>query len=289
MPLSLAYSPLPQRPRLVWPGGARLAVWLVPNIEHYQYTPPPQVGHTPWPRMAAPDVGAYAMRDYGNRVGFWRMMPVLKRLGLPATLSLNIAVYELFPDIRDYCEAEGFEIMCHGRFNTDSLHGMDHAAQRAYIADCQARMVALTGRPFTGWFSPVNTATRDTAQAAADEGLSYIVDFFHDDQPTLIADGRITCLPYSLDLNDGWNFRYAVEAEDFCRATLDQFEQLYAEGEEHGRVMSLPLHPFVFGQPHRHGPFERLLEHMASRPGVWFATGSQIADCWRAQQSRGTS
>jgi peptidoglycan/xylan/chitin deacetylase (PgdA/CDA1 family) len=283
MPKSLAYSPIAERPPLAWPGGARLAFWVVPNIEHYAWMPAPSGGQNPWPRMPHPDVGAYGVRDYGNRVGFDRMMPLMKSYGLRPTLSLNTAIYELFPAIRDACEAEGYEVMCHGRLNTDQLTGMGRADQKAYIELCQAQFEALTGRRFPGWFSPANTATVETAAAAADAGLAYIVDYFHDDQPTLLANGRIVCLPYTMDLNDGWNFRYAVEAEDFVRATIDQFEQLYAEGDVHGRVMSLPLHPFVFGQPHRIRHLERILDHIASRPGVWHATGSEIA-AWYLQQ-----
>ena len=281
MPLTLPYSPIVERPRLTWPGGARLALWVVPNIEHYQYQPPTGARPNPWPRMPHPDIGAYGVRDYGNRVGFGRMMPLLARYGFKATLSLNLGVYELFPEIMAACEAGGYEVMCHGRFNTDRMTGLNREEQRACVEDCQAAFQALTGRSFPGWFSPANSATAETAAAAADAGISYIVDYFHDDQPTLLADGRIVCLPYSMDLNDGWNFRYAMEAEDFVQATIEQFEQLYAEGEEHGRVMSLPLHPYVFGQPHRIRHLERLFEHIAAKDGVWHATGSEIAAWYR--------
>ncbi len=277
-----AYSPIVERPRIAWPGGARLALWVVPNIEHYQFMPAAVPVQDPWPRVPHPDVGAYGLRDYGNRVGFWRMMPLLKRFGIPLTLSLNVAVYELFPAIQEYCEAEGYDVMCHGRYNTDRLFMLDPAGQREYIRGCQARFEALTGRRFVGWFSPANTATLATPDAAADCGLDYIVDFFNDDQPTLLAGGRIVSLPYTMDLNDGWNFRYAVEAEDFARATLDQFERLYQEGDAHPRVMSLPLHPYVFGQPHRIAALERLLDVILSREGVWVASGRDIA-AWARQ------
>ena len=273
----LPYSPIVERPRLAARSVARLVLWVVPNIEHYQFVPPEVAVQDPWPRMPHPDVGAYGVRDYGNRVGFWRMMPLLKRLGIPATLSLNVAVYELFPEIRDYCEAERYDVMCHGHFNTDRMFTLDAAGQRDYIDGCQAKFEGITGRRFAGWFSPANTANLETPSAAADCGLDYIVDFFHDDQPTFLADGRIVSLPYTMDLNDGWNFRYAVEADDFARATLDQFERLYAEGGDHPRVMSLPLHPYVFGQPHRIAALERLLDTILSRDGVWLASGREIA------------
>ena len=280
--MEIAYSPIVERPPLLWPDDARLALWIVPNIEHYQYIPAPSRTQNPYPRMPHPDIGAYGVRDYGNRVGFWRMMPLLEKLGIRSTLSLNIGCYRHYPDILDYCESRGYDIMCHGMFNTDYMFNMSAEEQRGYIADCQAEFQALTGRRFSGWFSPANSATAETVAIAADAGLSYSVDLFHDDQPTLEAEGRIVSLPYSMDLNDGWNLRFSMDAEEFVRAAIDQFDQLYAEGD---RVMSLPLHPFVFGQPHRIAHLERLLEHMLSKPGVWQATGSDIADWYRQQKS----
>ncbi len=275
--MDIPYSPIVEREPLRWPGDARMALWIIPNIEHYQYLPPGPGRQNPYPRMPHPDVGAYGVREYGNRVGFWRMMPLLDKFGVRPTLSLNVGCYEHFPDIRTYCEERQFDIMCHGRFNTDLMVDMSAEQQRGYIASCQTDFQRLTGRRFSGWFSPANSATAETPSLAADAGLSYFVDWFHDDQPTLVADDRIVSLPYSMDLNDGWNFRFAMDSEDFVRAAIDQFEQLYSDSETHGRVMSLPLHPFVFGQPHRIAHLERMLDHMMSKSGVWHATGSEIA------------
>ncbi|MDB5857183.1 MAG: polysaccharide deacetylase family protein [Ramlibacter sp.] len=273
------YSPIVNRPPLRWPNGARLALWIVPNIEHYPFAPL-HGAMNPYPRMPHPDVYAYGLRDYGNRVGFWRMLEVLDRHQVKGTLSLNIACYENYPEVRAACEARGYDVMSHGIFNTDHMFDMSSTQQRDYIADCQARFRAAAGRDFTGWFSPANTGTPETVRLAADAGLSYTSDLFHDDQPTLVADGRIVSLPYSMDLNDGWNFRSSMEAADFVRATLDQFECLYAEG---GRVMCLPLHPYVLGQPHRIAHLDRLLEQILAREGVWQATGAEIADWFRRQ------
>jgi allantoinase len=277
------YSPIVERAPLHWPGGARLALWIVPNIEHYQYAPRfSEIIQSQ--RMPHPDVAAYGSRDYGNRVGFWRMLQVLDRHDVRATLSLNIACYEYYAEIREACEERGYDVMSHGIFNTDRMFEMSDSEQATYILDCQQRFRSSSGRDFTGWFSPANTGTAETLSLAADAGLAYTADLFHDDQPSYVAGGRIVSLPYSMDLNDGWNFRSSMEADDFVRAAIDQFECLYAEGETSGRVMCLPLHPYIFGQPHRIQQLDRLLSRLLSHEGVWQATGAEIA-AWYRQSS----
>lgn len=278
------YSPIVERPWLRWPDNARLALWIVPNIEYYQIQPPVQK-FDPWPRCPHPDIMNYGVRDFGNRVGFWRLIEVLDRHKVRATLSLNIACYENFPEIMEACESRGFDVMCHGLYNTDFMFDRDEAEERAYIAECQSTFRRLTGRDFTGWFSPVASATAITTELVAEARIRYTADFFHDDQPfpVQVRSGRLLTLPYSMDVNEGWNLRLNIEAEEFVLSAKDQFDRLYAEGAEIPRVMSLALHPYVFGQPHRVAHLDRLLGYMLSHSGVWQATGIQIADWFDAE------
>ncbi len=125
------YSPVTQRPRIVWPEGKRLAVWLAFNIEHYQYLPPDNAYITPWPRVAAPpDLMMYGYYDFANRVGFWRMLEVIDRYGVPMTASVNVAVLDHFPEIRDAIASRGWGVMCHGVYNTEYLFGLDETRER---------------------------------------------------------------------------------------------------------------------------------------------------------------
>jgi allantoinase len=278
------YSPIVERPPLKWPGDARLALWIVPNIEYYQYMP--QVKNfDPWPRTPHPDVMMYSLRDYGNRVGFWRLLDVLDRHSVRATLSLNIACYENFPEIMEACESRHYDVMSHGMYNTEFMFDMTEDGERAYIAKCQDTFKQLTGRDLSGWFSPVASATVTTSDLVAEAGLTYTADFHHDDQPVPIhvRNGKLLSLPYSLDLNEGWNLRLNIDAEEFVLAVKDQFDRLYQEG---GRVMSLALHPYVFGQPHRIAHLDRLLEYIFSHEGVWQATGIEIAHHFYKTQSQ---
>jgi allantoinase len=280
----LVYSPIDRRPQLRWPNGARVALWLVPNVEHYEYLPRKGQMRDPWPRMPHPDVLGYSRADYGNRIGIWRTFEAIDRYQMPCTVSLNLAVYEHFPEIMRACEARKWEVLCHGIYNTDYLWGLPEDEERAIIADCVATHRRLTGRELPGWFSPAGTWTENTPDLVAEAGIGYICDFGFDDQPFPLATraGRLIAMPYSFDINDGINFRGNVESAEFADATIAMFDRFYAEGEEQGRVMCVPIHPFILGQPHRIRHLDAILKHIASHDRVWAATGVEIADWYRA-------
>jgi allantoinase len=282
-PDRIVYSPITLRPKLVWPGGARIALWLVPNVELYEYLPRTGQVRDPWPRTPHPDVLGYSRADYGNRIGFWRMLEVIDRYAVPCTVSLNLAVYEHFPEIMRACEARAWEVLCHGIYNTAYLWGLSEDEERAIVADCVATHKRLTGRDLAGWFSPAGTRTLNTPDLVAEAGIDYYCDWGHDDQPfpMRVRSGRLLTLPYSFDINDGINFRANVEAEEFADATIRMFDRLYMEGAENGRVMCVPVHPFILGQPHRVRHFERILRHILAHDGIWMATGGQIAGWYR--------
>lgn len=278
----IAYSPIATRPKLVWPGGARIAFWLVPNVEHYEYLPRPGQQRDPWPRTPHPDVLGYSRADYGNRVGFWRMLEIIDRYQIPCTTSLNLAVYEHFPEIMEACEARRWEVLCHGIYNTDYLWGLSENEERAVIADCVATHRRLTGRELPGWFSPAGTLTINTPDLVAEAGIKYYCDWRFDEQPfpIRVKTGRLLTLPYQLEVNDGVNFdfRFGIEGEAFARAAIEMFDRLYQDSANNGRIMHLALHPFLIGQPHRIRHLDRVLKHIVSHDEVWMATGGQIAD-----------
>lgn len=276
----LCYSPIITRPKLVWPNGARIALWVVPNIEHYEYLPRAGQLRDPWPRMPHPDVLGYSRADYGNRVGFWRMLEVIDRYQIPCTASLNLACYEHFPEIMEACEARKWEVLCHGLYNSDYLWGLSEEVEREFIAECVATHRRLTGREMQGWFSPAGTYTIRTPDLVAEAGFKYYCDWRFDEQPfpIRVRNGRLLALPYQLEVNDGVNFRFAVEAEAFANAAIEMFDRLYEDGAENGRVMHIALHPFLVGQPYRIRHLDRILRYITAHDEVWMATGSQIAD-----------
>jgi peptidoglycan/xylan/chitin deacetylase (PgdA/CDA1 family) len=280
------YSPIAHRPRLQLPDGARVALWVVPNIEHYEYLPGPVRVRNPWPRVPHPDVLGYALRDYGNRVGVWRMFDVMDRHDIRCTVSLNIANWEHYPEIMEACEARNWDIMCHGVYNTQYHWHLPEDEERAIIADCVATYRRLTGRMLEGWFSPAVSFTLNTPDLVAEAGISYICDFYHDDQPTPIKvrKGSLVSVPYSMDLNDAVVYRYATEGEEFARMIIDHFDTVWREGASQPRVMCIALHPYMMGQPHRIAHLDRALEHILAHDGVWKTTGAEIARWYRETQ-----
>ena len=279
------YSALPDRKPLTWPGGARVAVWIAPNIEHYEYLPEHIRVRDPWPRMPHPDILGYGLRDYGNRVGVWRLMSLFDRLGLPVTVSLSMSVLDMYPDLAEAMIRRDWEFMSHGLYNTRYHWNLSEAQEREAIEECQEIHVRHTGERLKGWFSPAASNTLLTPDLIAESGIAYLCDLYHDDQPTpvRVRQGHLVSLPYSMEINDSIAWRRGQEAEAFANKIRDEFEVLYAEGETHGRVMNIAVHPFIMGQPHRIAALEKVLAELANRPGVWFAKGSEIVE-WYAQQ-----
>ncbi len=274
------YWPYRDRPKIVWPGGKRLAFWVAPNIEFYELDPPVNPSRKAWPRPA-PDVVGYSYRDYGNRVGHWRMMEVMDRYGLRGSISLSVALIDHHPEIIEACVERNWEFFSHGIYNTRYCYGMDEAQERAIIEDSIASVKAATGQTIAGWLAPALTHTERTMDLLAEYGLKYTCDLFHDDQPTPVrtAAGRFCSVPYSLEMNDSIAFNVQnMSPRRYVEILRAGFDRLYAEGEESGTVMCIPLHAFLIGQPYRLEPFEEALSYITGHDGVWLATGREIAE-----------
>jgi allantoinase len=277
------YSPIVTRPRFAWPNGARLAVWVVPNVEHYEYLPDPGP-RDPWPRTPHPDVLGYGLRDYGNRVGLWRMFDVMDHFGIRCTTSLNLAVFDHYRQILEACERRKWDVMAHGLYNTRYHWNMAEDAERAAIEACVESYRRHTGRQLAGWFSPAATFTLNTPDLVAEAGIKYYCDWYHDDQPfpMRVRNGRLITIPYQMDINDAMTYRHAIEAAEFAQMVIDHFDCVYAEAAHRPLVMCIALHPYIMGQPHRIRHLERALGYVLSHSGVWAATGEEIADWYIA-------
>ena len=179
----IAYSPIAHRPALRWPNGARVALWVVPNIEHYEYLPKFVRTRDPWPRSPHPDVLGYSQRDYGNRVGLWRFFDLSDALGLRCTVSLNMTVIQHYPAILEAMEKRKWELMSHGIYNTRYHWDFSLDEERAAMLESRDIHRKLTGREQKGWFSPAITNTLNTFDLAAECGFDYTADLYHDDQP----------------------------------------------------------------------------------------------------------
>jgi allantoinase len=280
----LDYSAAPDRVALRWPGGARVALWVAPNVEHYEYLPQKIRVRDPWPRVPHPDILGYGLRDYGSRVGIWRLMELFDRYRLPITVSLSMAVLRMYPQLTEAMLARNWEFMSHGLYNTRYHWGLDEDTERAAIEECQQIHRDVVGCGLPGWFSPAASNTLRTPDLVAEAGIAYLCDLYHDDQPTPIRvrSGELFSLPYAMEINDSIAWRRGMEAQGFAQKIRDEFDVLYAEGATHGKVMNIALHPFIMGQPHRIDALEQALQYVLSHSGVWCATGSQIIAHYRA-------
>ncbi len=275
----LPYTALPDRSPLRWPGGERVAVWFVPNIEHYEYLPP-ESSYRVFPRTPAPDVREYSYRDYGNRVGIWRMLEAMDEYRIPCTVSLNVAVLEHYPDIGAAMQERGFDFMSHGMYNTRVVVDMDEDEERELLVACDAVLERHTGHRFRGMLGPYITGNWWSADLMAEQGMTYHADWVHDERPAplMVRGGqRFVAMPYSYVLNDGLLFRRTHEVDGYINRAMRAFDRLDREGADGGRVMCLPIHPFLVGQPHRIRHLKRLFAYLRDR-GAWIATASEIVD-----------
>jgi allantoinase len=275
------YDPIGARKPLEWPGGKRVAVWVAPNLEYYEIDPPAHPKRRAWARPH-PDVVGYAHRDHSNRVSHWRMADVMTKHGFPGSVSLSVALCQHHPEVVADAAARGWEFFSHGIYNTRYAYEMDEAQERAIIADSIDTVEQATGQRIRGWLAPALTHTPRTLDLIAEAGLDYTCDLYHDDrvQPVRTASGRLVSIPYSLEVNDHYGFFiYNMSPRAYADALIRQYERLADEG---GTVMCIPLHAYLIGQPHRIGPFEEALRHIAADGRAWIARAGEIVDAWKA-------
>ncbi|MCX7197349.1 MAG: polysaccharide deacetylase family protein [Proteobacteria bacterium] len=276
------FSPINRRPPYALPGGARVALWVIINVEFFGLdTPMPgDSNERPKPGDHTPMVRHWAQRDYGNRVGIYRMMDLLQKHGIRATVALNSSMCDHHPEVVEDCTKLGWELMGHCRTNTERNTEVPRDQERAMIAGSLDRIAQFSGRRPVGWLGAGLQETWDTVDHLAAEKCIYVADWVNDDQPyTMTTDkGPLVSVPYTYELNDtAAVVRSKQTPVEFERMICDQFDVLYSEGATSGRVMAIALHPYVTGQPHRMVPLARALAHIDRFPGVWKATGEEIA------------
>jgi peptidoglycan/xylan/chitin deacetylase (PgdA/CDA1 family) len=285
-----AWSILPRRKPIDWPNSARIALWIVPALEWFPLDMKGKPFKAPGGMVTAyPDLRHYTLRDYGNRVGIFRLMNTLKERGLVASAAVNGAVAMRYPSLVAKVDALRWELIAHGR-DMDSLHygGLPEETEVELVGTTLRQLRSAAAKPIRGWLSPARSESFATPDIVAAAGLSYLCDWANDDMPYTMrcASGTLHCMPHSPDIDD---FTILIQnhhgEEEFCQQITDQFDCLYDEADRFGgRLMSISLHPWIIGQPYRLGALEKALDHMLRRGSVWCATGGEILDAWIAQQ-----
>ena len=276
-------TPITKRPKLTWPNDARIAVWVVPNIEFFGLddTFPGDPILRSQPRV--PNVRDWSIREWGNRVGVWNLMEVMVKHGVPGTVSLNSEICDYHPQIVEEVVKLGWEFMGHCRNNLQRLNEVEPEREREIIHEVLTRIAKATGKKPVGWLGAGLSETWNTPDYLIEEGCTYVADWFCDDQPFVmnIEGKRLVSIPYSFETND-WNAFLAnkCSTDEFESIMKRQFDVLYRQGERSGRVMGICLHPFITGQPARSKPFDAALKYICSHDGVWKATGEEIMNAY---------
>ena len=278
-----------RRKPVSWPNGARVALWVVPQLEWFpldmQGKPvrPPGALERPYP-----DYRYYTHRDYGNRVGIFRIMKVLDRHRVKASVAINSALAERHPFLLNEVTRRGWEVVAHG-VHMDKVHfgGLEREVEAEQVREAVGTLRRLSGQAVKGWLSPGKSESENTPDLLAAEGIEYVCDWCNDDLPYPLrtANGTLHSMPHAHELDDRQIImQYHHSEQAFVDQITDQFDVLYREAEKYGgRVMAITLNPWVIGQPYRIGFLDRALGHILGHEGVWSATGAEILEAFKAQ------
>jgi peptidoglycan/xylan/chitin deacetylase (PgdA/CDA1 family) len=272
------YSAITERKDYSWPGGKRLAVHLSLNVEHFAFGE--GLGNDYAAPHPLPNQRSYAWRDYGNRVGAWRLLELAEAYDLPYGLLVNTELYDYCPQLVAAFSKRGDEIVGHGRTNAERQADMSEDEERACITEAAATIEKHEGRPPSGWLAPYISQTRNSPDLLRAAGFRYMMDWPLDDQPVWFrtSHGRILSIPYAHDLNDSFECgQRTTPSQLYCENLIDQFDEMLEESVRRPLVMSLVLHSFILGQPHRLRRYRAVIEHiLTQRDKIWLTRPGDI-------------
>ncbi|MES2942370.1 MAG: polysaccharide deacetylase family protein [Pseudomonadota bacterium] len=284
------YSPIIGRPDYAWPNGARLAVYIGFNLEHFAFGE--GLGANIGPVSPLPDVLNYSWREYGNRVGAWRCLELFDQLCLPTGAIINTALYDHCPELVAAFVQRGDEIIGHGHTNSERQNGLDEAAERALLIACREKIATQSGLAPTGWLSPWIAETRSTPDLLLEAGYSYTLNWCHDDQPLPMrtrSGQHLWSIPYPQEVNDiPMVMARQMDGKDFAQLIVDNFDEMLAQSSRQPLVMGIALHPYIVGQPYRLRHLRRALEHISKERNagqIWVTTPGAICQHVQARQT----
>lgn len=273
------YQPITGRPVYDWPGAKRLAVYVALNVEVFPFGEgmAPELN----PRQPEPDIPNYTWRDWGNRVGIWRLLELFDTWPMPLTVNFNTATYDECPQIAAALRARGAEIVGHGRTNAERQAGMDEAAERAMIDEVTARIAREEGAPPAGWMGPWVNETHVTPDLLKEAGYAYVMDWAMDEQPVWMKTraGPLLSVPYARPTNDITALHGAKVAPAlWADMLIDQFDEMLEQSAREPLVFNLSLHPYLVGHAFRLRHLRRAVAHIAAHADrVWLARAGDIA------------
>ena len=286
------WSILQQRPSVIWPDGARIALWVTVALEFFPLDQPAEPFRAPGGMVTPyPDLRHYTLRDYGNRVGVFRVFKLLDELGITPSVAFNSKVAERYPFLMTEVVRRDWEVMANG-VDMGRLHhgGLDIDDEAALIDESLSVLRERSGQPVTGWWSPARSESSSTLALIAGRGVRYVCDWYNDDMPyPMTTDaGPLISMPLSHELDDQTiQFHYQQSEIEFAEQIGDAMRVLHDESADRGgRILSVVIHPWVSGQPHRIKALAGALSSVLTYHGVWSASGVQILDAFESQSAK---
>jgi allantoinase len=279
------WSILQRRTPFLWPGDKRVAVWIVVSLEWFPLEPSDKPFRAPGHMQTPyPDYRHYTAREYGTRIGFYRMLDAFAKAGVTASIACNAAIAERYPQIITDIVNAGHELVAHSTdMNGTIATGLDEAAERTLIAQSLDTLERVAGTRPRGWHSIARSQSFNTPRLLAEAGLSYMCDWPNDALPYWMTTpaGRIANLPLNHELSDRQILTVQQQSADsYAEQMQDAFTWLASEGA--ARMLPLHVTPYILGLPYRIDAFERLLGWLAAQPTAWVARGDAILDAWVA-------
>jgi peptidoglycan/xylan/chitin deacetylase (PgdA/CDA1 family) len=276
------YSAIVDRPGISLPGGARIIVWTIVNLEVWDIGRPMarQILPAPTGQVLLPDVPNWSWHEYGMRVGVWRFFRLFERLGIKPTLSVNARVCEDYTRVAAQARDAGWEFMGHA-WDQIPIHKVED--QAGMIGKSLDTIEGFTGTRPIGWLGPGLTQTEETPDLLAEAGIRYIGDWVYDDEPTEIETrhGKLVTLPYTVELNDIPTMMVQHHQSPYwLQRCKDSFDRLHMEGAERPKIMAIAIHPYISGQPHRIGYLEAVYDYINRHEGVLHWNGLDLMKWW---------
>lgn len=283
------WSDLFERAPVQWPNQARVALWVTPILQWFPLNAPAKPFRAPGGlTMPYPDFRHYTSRDYGNRIGIFRILRILADLGVPASVALNAAIAQRYPALLDALLAQKAELIAHGK-DMGHLHHAELAREQehALVQESLSVLRQASGQPVDGWLSPGRSQSSHTPDLLTQEGVRYCCDWANDDMPYAMrtTHGDLHAMPMAFETDDRVIFQDLHQNEqEWLVQIKDRFDVLYRESQQYGgRIMSLPLHAWLAGVPYRVAVLREALEYMLGHSGVWAATGGEILSAFQTQ------
>jgi allantoinase len=280
------WSAIQSRKPIIWPDGKSVAVWITVSLEWFPITPSDVPFRAPGHMQTAyPDYRHYTAREYGTRIGFYRLLDAFTKAGVKASIATNSAIAERYPQIIADIVAAGHEIIAHSTdMNGTIASGLPIEDERALISQSLDTLERVTGIRPTGWHSIARSQSWNTPDLLREAGVLYCCDWVNDELPYLFNNGLIN-LPLNHELSDRQIITVQQQSVDsYAQQMEDAFDWLAGEAKlSGGRMLPMHITPYILGLPYRIDAVEALLARLTARPEAWFATGGDIVAAWEDQ------